>query len=196
MPRTARLESKAHEQDRQNGNAPALLADPPTYAAEQQAIQDLLVVLQQAGVRINLENPHKAGAAAEWDHALRTLRIKPSVVEEGSLEFARVLNHEALHVAQSCRGGDLAARPVALGLNRQLPPELAAQLPELVGPGGTGGTGGGRSAEGSGRASLSLSVYGDASPEERALEQEAYANQHRLELGAALVGRYCRGADG
>jgi len=157
----------------------ALLADPPTYAAEQQAIRQLLEVLQGAGVRLRLVEPQKPGAAAEWDHSLRMLRIKPSVVEEGSLEFARVLNHEAIHVAQSCRGGGLGETPVALGLSRRLAPELAEQLRDLFDQpaAAAGGTANG--------------TYGEATPAERGLEQEAYANQHRLGLGASLVAAHC-----
>jgi len=159
----------------------ALLADPPTYAAEQQAIRQLLEVLQGAGVRLSLVEPQKPGAAAEWDHSLRMLRIKPTVVEEGSLEFARVLNHEAIHVAQSCRGGGLGATPVALGLSRRLGPELADQLQDLFDrPAAAGGAPG--------------SPYGEVSAAERGLEQEAYANQHRLGLGASLVTAHCSGS--
>jgi hypothetical protein len=165
----------------------ALLADPPTYTAEQQAIRQLLEVLQAAGVRISLEEPQKPGAAAEWDHSLRMLRIKPTVVEEGSLEFARVLNHEAIHVAQSCKGGELRAAPVALGLSRRLGPELADQLQELFDrPAAAAGGAAGAAAAGAGSG-----LYGEASPAERRLEQEAYANQHRLELGASLVAAHC-----
>ena len=53
-----------------------------------------------------------------------------------------------------------------LGLSRELPGSLAGVVGE--------------------------SVYSKASPQVRLLEQEAYANQHNLELGPRLVGRHCR----
>jgi hypothetical protein len=68
-------------------------------------------------------------------------------------------------VAQSCFGGGLRAAPKRLGIDDQLTPELAAQLNQPT--------------------------YAEASESERALEAEAYANQNRLGVGSALVGRYC-----
>jgi hypothetical protein len=142
------------------------IADPPSFRLEQAAISQLLAVLGRAGARIQLVQPRKQGAAAEWDPGSRTLRIKPRVVASGSREFARVLNHEAIHVAQSCSRGHLRAMPKPLGLSQQLPSHLGTVLRE--------------------------SVYRQASPQVQLLEREAYANQHRLGLGADLVGRHCR----
>ena len=79
----------------------ALIANPPTFERERRSIVTLWRHLGQLGVRLQLEQPRKAGAAGEWDPGARTLRIKPAVVAKGSSEFARVLNHEAIHVAQS-----------------------------------------------------------------------------------------------
>jgi hypothetical protein len=147
----------------------ALMANPPRFSRERRAIVALLTVLGRAGVRIQLEQPRRAGAAGEWDPRMRALRIKPAAIESGSAEFAKVLNHEAFHVAQSCSGGHLRAMPRPLGLPAQVAPQLAAVFNEPV--------------------------YRSAGPLELQLEREAYANQHRLELGAALVGRHCRLAD-
>lgn len=143
----------------------ALIDLPPSFDEEKQAVVELLRTLQDAGVQLDLTKPRKPSAAAEWDSGSRTLRIDPSVVGHGTLDFARVLNHEAIHVAQSCRAGGLRARPALLGIDRQLTPELAEQLDQPT--------------------------YAEASPAERALEAEAYANQNRLGLGASLVGRHC-----
>ena len=143
----------------------ALIANPPSFGAERLAIGELLTVLAKAGVRLELSQPRKPGAAGEWDPAARTLRIQPRVVAKGSVEFARVLNHEAIHVAQSCSNRGLRSRPRPLGLPSALPDHLAAVLNE--------------------------SVYSKASEQERQLEREAYANQSRLNLGAQLVRRHC-----
>jgi hypothetical protein len=142
------------------------IADPPSFRLEQAAISQLLAVLGRAGVRIQLVQPRKQGAAAEWDPGSRTLRIKPRVVASGSREFAKVLNHEAIHVAQSCSRGHLRAMPQPLGLSQRLPAHLGGVLREPV--------------------------YRKASPHVQRLEREAYANQDRLGLGAELVGRHCR----
>jgi hypothetical protein len=143
-----------------------LMANPPSFAYERAAIAELLTLLGDVGIRIQLSQPLKAGAAAEWDPRLRTLRVKPSVLESGSREFAQVLNHEAIHVAQSCRGGGITAQPQPLGLTEELPPTLQRVLQEPV--------------------------YRQASEPERRLEREAYASQHLLELGGLLVRTHCR----
>ncbi|KEF42719.1 MAG: hypothetical protein ER33_04045 [Cyanobium sp. CACIAM 14] len=144
----------------------ALIRNPPDHGKERRAISHLLGTLEQAGVQVQLVEPRKTGAAGEWDHAARTLRIKPAVVKKGTVDFARVLNHEAIHVAQSCAAGGLRAVPRLLGLSQQVSPEL---LPHLEDP-----------------------LYAGASGTEKSLEREAYANQERLPMGATLVRAHCR----
>lgn len=142
-----------------------LIQSPPSYERERQAIVGLLTVLQRSGARLSVTTPHKQGAAAEWDHAARTLRLNPSVIERGSVDFAMVLNHEAIHVAQSCRAGNLAARPQPLGLPIRSTPDLKRQLNDPL--------------------------YLGADAWERSLEREAYAHQDRLGFGAELVRKHC-----
>ena len=143
----------------------ALIAKPPSFGAERLAIVELLTVLTKAGVRLELRQPRRVGAAGEWDPAARTMRIQPRVVSKGSVEFARVLNHEAIHVAQSCSNRGLRSSPRPLGLITALPSNLSGVLSE--------------------------SVYSKATERERQLEREAYANQSRLALGAQLVRSHC-----
>ena len=143
----------------------ALIANPPSFGAERLAIGELLTVLTKAGVRLELGQPRKAGAAGEWDPAARTMRIQPLVVSKGSVEFARVLNHEAIHVAQSCSNRGLRSSPRLLGLPTTMPTTLKGVLNE--------------------------SLYSKSTERERQLEREAYANQTRLSLGAQLVRSHC-----
>lgn len=142
-----------------------LVTHPPSFAAERLAIISLLRRLQAIGVAVHLEPPRLAGAAAEWDPASRRVRIKPQVLSQGSRSFALVLNHEAIHVAQSCRGGSLGARPVPLGLSQVMPASLAAALHDPP--------------------------YQQAGEWQKALEREAYANQHDLGLGLVLLEQHC-----
>ena len=143
----------------------ALIANPPSFERERQAIGQLLQALQQVGVQVNLSVPHKSGAAAEWDPQARTLRIQPTVVSKGTLEFARVLNHEAIHVAQSCSNQGLGSDPLLLGLPTLLPGHLSTVLNEPI--------------------------YRTAPERVRQLEREAFANQDRLTLGVQLVQAHC-----
>ena len=147
------------------GQLRALLASPPGYRAERQAIVNLLAALKSVGIRVVVTAPRRPAAVGEWDPLLRTIYIQPQVVARGSVGFAQVLNHEAIHGAQSCRGGPwpLAAKP--LGLATTMPASLAAVLQEPL--------------------------YRQASALERQLEREAYANQALLHLGPELLRRYC-----
>ena len=145
----------------------ALMRHPPNFASEKRAIAALLSGLSHAGVRVALGPPRLQGAAAEWDPRARVVRVRPDVPTRGSLVFARVLNHEAIHVAQSCRAR-ASLRPGS----------------QLLGLGG--------SLDASARRALSGPLYSQASAAVRALEIEAYSNQRQLDLGVQLVFRHCR----
>lgn len=144
----------------------ALMRDPPSFAAERTAIRVLLTQMRQAGVTVLLGPPRKQGAAGEWDPARAVLRIRPDIPAKGSREFARVLNHEAIHIAQSCRRGSLTAQPRLLGLSRLVQGPALHHLQEPL--------------------------YRNSTALERALEQEAYANQDNLQLGLQLITAHCR----
>lgn len=143
----------------------ALLRDPPTFSEERRTIAQLLEALHDRGVTVLLAPPLRSGAAGEWEPRTALLRIRPDVPSKGSREFARVLNHEVIHVAQSCRGGPQVGRLALLGLPRQ--------------------------GDGLGSNHLQDPVYARASAHERTLEQEAYANQDQLQLGLELLELHC-----
>ncbi len=147
-----------------------LIKDPPTYTVEREVILRLLQSLRRLGVTLVLGPPRRSGAMAEWEPKRAVLRIRPDAPGRGTPTFARILNHESIHVAQSCRAGRLRALPVPLGLPRPATPALDRQL--------------------------SHPVYAGASANERIVEQEAYANHNRLELALTLLARHCRGLDG
>ena len=144
----------------------ALLRNPPRFEREHGAIRQMLGSLERSGVVVLLEQPRKPGAAGEWNPRRAELRIRPDVPGKGSVEFARVLNHETIHVAQSCRGGGLRAQPKPLGLPRQLDARARQHLAEPL--------------------------YAKASARERVLEEEAYAGQDQLSLGTQLLEAHCR----
>jgi hypothetical protein len=144
----------------------ALLRNPPRFERERQAIVGLLDTFKALGVTVELRAPRQHGAAGEWDPGLARVRVRPDVPSGGSREFARVLNHEAIHVAQSCLGGGLRRMPVPLGLPRRLSRE--------------------------GSALLAMPLYRTIPPRTRRLEEEAFANQEDLSLGRVLLERHCR----
>ncbi len=164
----------------------ALIAHPPSHTEERGAIVALLKTLEGVGAGLALMDPIKTGAAAEWDPQARLLRLRPDVPDQGSLELARGLNHESIHVAQSCAAGGVGARPRPLG---------------LVASGASGGSGPAtaasdrhtpaRAAESVALRQLQDPVYADLSPAERRMEQEAYALQNRLDIGVMLLRIHC-----
>jgi hypothetical protein len=144
-----------------------LLRDPPRFEQEQFAVEMLLQSLRRADVTVALGPPRLQGAAGEWDPQNRVLRIRPDVPSKGSREFAKVLNHEAIHVAQSCRGRSwFGEQAQLLGLSNQLNASTARHLAEPL--------------------------YANITPHQRSLEAEAYANQERLDLGVQLLATHCK----
>lgn len=143
-----------------------LLRQPPRFDQERAAVRVLLQTLRRAGVHLVLGPPRLQGAAGEWEPHTRVLRIRADLPAQGSRAFAQVLNHEAIHVAQSCRGGGwFQQQAQVLGLSRPLPAAAARHLKEPL--------------------------YAGASPHQRALEAEAYANHDRLQLGPLLLEAHC-----
>lgn len=157
---------RADEADLSIKDLRKLIESPPSFDREQQDILKLLQTLRRAGVLVLLTEPRKKGAAAEWDHRIGTLRIQPKMTEKGSVDFLRVLGHEAVHVAQSCMAGDLKARPKSLGLAIANPEQLKQKLSDPV--------------------------YSDASRWEQALELEAYATQDDSSRIRQLVVKKCK----
>lgn len=157
---------RAGEADLSLAELRSLINDPPTFDGERKAINSLLEKLRDAGVRVMLTPTLKKGAAAEWDHQQGTLRIQPHVMDQGSKDFLRVLNHEAIHVAQSCRAGSLYAKPKALGIS--FSPDPTTQR------------------------ALSTSIYMNISEEEKLLEHEAYGLQNDIYRAQDLVSKECK----
>jgi len=126
-------------------------SDLPSFQSERQGVADLLQTLQQAGVRVSLSPTIKKGAAAEWDHQTATLRTQPQMPKRGSVDFLQVLNHEAIHVAQSGRAGSLTGRPKPVGLAGSNDASVSKKLNDPV--------------------------YTGTTQWEQTLEREAYGNQ-------------------
>ena len=144
----------------------ALLRSPPDYSNDAESITTLLSALGRYGVTVVIAEPNRFGASGEWNPRRGELRISPFVVNRGTQSFRRVLNHEAIHVAQSCNGGSIRSRPRALGLSRRLDEQAMLQL---NGP-----------------------VYAGIKSSDRLLEEEAYANQDDLQIGSLLLDVHCR----
>ena len=144
----------------------ALLRSPPDYASDVASIKNLLAALDRYGVTVVIAEPNRLGASGEWNPRRGEMRISHSVVARGTQAFRRVLNHEAIHTAQSCAGGSIRSFPKPLGLSRRIDRQALRHL--------------------DGKVYVGLSSIG------RRLEEEAYANQDDPEIGALLLRVHCR----
>jgi len=116
--------------------------------------------LERLGIEIVVGNPSIDGASAEWDAANRTMTISSATMQQGAGAVLQAMNHEAVHVAQSCKAGGVGKAGKALGI-------------------GTSGA----AAE-----ALQHEVYESVSREEKQLELEAYTltNQAGAGINAAV----------
>ena len=144
----------------------AMANNPPSYSQEQRAIEQLLYELNRSGATVVIAKPKKESAAGEWNPRRGEMRISQDVVAKGTVEFAKVLNHEAIHTAQSCAGGSIRSRPQPLGLSREISRHAMDQL--------------------------NKALYQEITTQQRVLEEEAYANQDTLGIGRDLLLAHCR----
>jgi hypothetical protein len=144
----------------------AMLRNPPRWEKERATIRALLTRLRQVGVTVAFETLVAPEATGQWDPRRRRLSLSPDLPDRGSRLFARVLNHEAIHVAQSCAAGGLRELPTPLGLPGR-PSTAERQL-------------------------LSQPIYLNQSPAVQAVESEVFAHQNDLSLGLSLLDRHCR----
>ena len=91
--------------------------------------------------------------------------LAPILLNAGSLTFARILNHEMIHIAQSCKGGSINSIPELLGINEKINKEKHILL--------------------------SSKVYKNLSRYEISLEKEAYSYQDNLSAGKYLINKFC-----
>ena len=144
----------------------ALLRSPPDYTSDVESIKNLLSALDRYGVTVVIAEPNRIGASGEWNPRRGEMRISHLVVKRGTQAFRRVLNHEAIHTAQSCAGGSIRSRPKPLGLSRRLDKTAIRHLQS--------------------------EIYADLTSIDRRLEEEAYANQEDPAIGALLLKVHCR----
>ena len=141
-----------------------LIESPEIFEQESQATQELVKALGKVGVRIKIKESDDATQAL-WQPYYRTIEISPYLLKQGTKLFYETLNHEAIHVAQSCKGGSISSDPVLLGISRIVDPRR--------------------------HYSINTELFRSYEYEEKQIELEAYANAHVIGFGAVLVGLYC-----
>jgi len=119
--------------------------------------------LESLGIEVVVGDPSIDGASAEWDAGSRTMTISASTMQQGSGAVLQAMNHEAVHVAQSCKAGGVGTGGVALGIGTS---GAAAQA-------------------------LQHEVYEGASAEEQQMELEAYTLTNQAGAGVAAAVQHC-----
>lgn len=143
----------------------ALMRQPPRHSQQRAVIRTLLLQLRALGVRLAWGPLPHPQAAALWDPQRALLRLRSDLPASGSEELARVLNHEVIHVAQSCSAGGIRRPPQPLGLGLR-PDPLDRPL-------------------------LDRPPYRHISAQQRLLEEEAFGGQWDLSLGPRLLSQHC-----
>ena len=136
---------------------------PVATLATDATIAGQVSTLESLGIEVVVGDPSIEGASAAWDAASRTMTISSETMQKGSGAVLQAINHEAVHVAQSCKAGGVGSAGAALGI----------------------GT--------SGEAALALQheVYEGVSEEEKQMELEAYTLTNQAGAGVDAAVRHC-----
>ena len=92
-----------------NGAPVASLASTPAVASQVKTLEGL-------GIQVVVGDPSIQGASAEWDASRRTMTISPDTMAKGAGSIMQAIDHEAVHIAQSCKAGGVNQVGTALGV--------------------------------------------------------------------------------
>ena len=132
-----------------------------------ETIKLLLKELRDIGVTVAIGDPRISDAAAVWNPKKQTIKISPIKMEQGSLAVLRVLNHEAIHVAQSCKNGGINYRVSPLGVDIS-PRKIYNNQ-------------------------IKSKIYSNASSDIKKAEKEAYSYEYSSQSAIYFINKYCKG---
>ena len=141
------------------------IKNPPKFNNEKNFILEQINLLDNLDIAVALVNFENNKIAAEWDYKKQFLKINIQTIKNGTKVFAKILNHEIIHIAQSCNGGKVSSEPILLGLEINLNKEE--------------------------KHFLGSKIYKNKSKKELNLEKEAYSHQKKLDFGTELITKYC-----
>ena len=139
--------------------------NPPKFNNEKNFILEQINLLDNLDIAVALVNFENNKIAAEWVYKKKFLKINIQTIKNGTKVFAKILNHEIIHIAQSCNGGKVSSEPILLGLEINLNKEE--------------------------KHFLGSKIYKNKSKKELNLEKEAYSHQKNLDFGTELITKYC-----
>ena len=115
-------------------------------------------------IDIVLDNDESESSAL-WIPSENIVRIDRRNIDNGTKSFSQILNHEVIHIAQSCNATNSNDQPRLLNIGTKITKENMFYLKN--------------------------DIYKDLSTYSKKLELEAYSNQSNLKLGVDLIKRYC-----
>ena len=142
-----------------------LIKNPRNFYQEQNFVEEALKFLNQLGISVFFSELNDKKGSAYWLPEKQIIKIDSKTLNAGSLTFAKILNHEMIHVAQSCKGGSINSFPKLIGLNEKLNQEKNYLL--------------------------SSEVYKNLPKYQISLEKEAYSYQDDLSAGKYLIKKFC-----
>ena len=119
--------------------------------------------LESLGIQVVVGDPSIDGASAEWDSSSRTMTISAETMQQGSDAVLQAMNHESVHVAQSCKAGGVGAAGTALGI----------------------------ATSGEAAQAIQNETYSGISAEEQQMELEAYTLTNQAGAGVAAAVQHC-----
>ena len=142
-----------------------LIKSPRNFNKEQNFVENSLKFLNQLGVSVFLLELNDEKGSAYWLPEKKIIKIDSKTLNAGSLTFAKILNHEMIHIAQSCKRGSINSFPKLIGLNEKLNEEKNYLL--------------------------SSKIYKNLPKYQISLEKEAYSYQDNLSAGKYLINKFC-----
>ena len=142
-----------------------LVNNPPSFETERLYIKNIINLLHKLDINLIIVNFKNDEIAGQWIPKNKVVKLNKKIIESGTKNFSIILNHEVIHIAQSCRNGDVRKNPKLIGLNLKINVEK--------------------------KYLLSSKIYNKITNRELKLEKEAYSYQDDLILGAQLIKKYC-----
>ena len=142
-----------------------LIKNPEKYQKYEKFIKKAILSLLSNGIKIYIKELKKE-ISAEWIFKEKSIIFNYKSLEQGTKNFANLLSHEMIHIAQSCKGGSFVSYPVLLNLDHSKPKRFYYKY-------------------------LKSKAYKNLKKSEKMLEVEAYANEKNHIQTLNLYKNFC-----
>lgn len=141
-----------------------IISQKQDFSYERNYIKLILRYTRIMNIDIVLDN-NESESSAWWLPSKNILKIDARLIDHGTKVFSEILNHEVIHIAQSCNSLHSNDQLRLLNIDTKITQENMFYL--------------------------NNHIYKDLSSYGKKLELEAYSNQSNLKLGVDLIKKYC-----